>query len=153
LELALSGFDVVSRCAKCLGYVASRYVWWCGGVLECVVRGRYVALRLGVTPDVEVLQHNKSIMPLPLRVYPRLLVLFSYSKLKSLQSRLKFPADGLLDSVILSPLIDLNFEVSCCYYYYYYYYLLQLSFHSMAVVLTLVTNKNKYTYTKQYKTQ
>ena len=29
--------------------------------------------------------------------------------------------------------------------HYYYYYLLQLSFHSMAVVLTLVTNKNKYT--------
>jgi len=29
--------------------------------------------------------------------------------------------------------------------YYYYYYLLQLSFHSVAVVLTLVTNKNKYT--------
>ena len=31
------------------------------------------------------------------------------------------------------------------YYYYYYYYLLQLSFHSVAVVLTQVTNKNKYT--------
>jgi hypothetical protein len=31
------------------------------------------------------------------------------------------------------------------YYYYYYYYLLQLSFHSVAIVLTLVTNKNKYT--------
>jgi hypothetical protein len=31
------------------------------------------------------------------------------------------------------------------YYYYYYYYLLQLSCHSVAVVLTLVTNKNKYT--------
>ena len=31
------------------------------------------------------------------------------------------------------------------YYYYYYYYLLQLSFHSLAAVLTLVTNKNKYT--------
>ena len=28
---------------------------------------------------------------------------------------------------------------------YYYYYLLQLSCHSVAVVLTLVTNKNKYT--------
>jgi len=26
------------------------------------------------------------------------------------------------------------------YYYYYYYYLLQLSFHSVAVVFTLVTN-------------
>ena len=25
------------------------------------------------------------------------------------------------------------------YYYYYYYYLLKLSFHSVAVVLTLVT--------------
>jgi len=37
------------------------------------------------------------------------------------------------------------------YYYYYYYYLLQLSFHSVAVVLTPVTNKNKYTQTKQYK--
>jgi hypothetical protein len=38
---------------------------------------------------------------------------------------------------------------SCSYYYYYYYYyLLQLSFHSMAVVLTLVQTKqikNKYT--------
>ena len=31
------------------------------------------------------------------------------------------------------------------YYYYYYYYLVQLNFHSVAVVLTLVTNKNKYT--------
>ena len=31
------------------------------------------------------------------------------------------------------------------YYYYYYYYLVHLSFHSVAVVLTLVTNKNKYT--------
>ena len=29
--------------------------------------------------------------------------------------------------------------------------LLQLSFHSVAVVLTLVTNKNKYTNKKQYK--
>ena len=31
------------------------------------------------------------------------------------------------------------------YYYYYYYYLLPLSFHSVAVVLTLLINKNKYT--------
>jgi len=36
------------------------------------------------------------------------------------------------------------------YYYYYYYHhhhhhLLQLSFHSVAVVLTLETKKNKYT--------
>ena len=31
------------------------------------------------------------------------------------------------------------------YYCYYYYYLLQLSFNYVAVVLTLVTNKNKYT--------
>jgi hypothetical protein len=30
------------------------------------------------------------------------------------------------------------------YYYYYYYYLLQLSFHSVTVVLRLVTNKNEY---------
>jgi hypothetical protein len=37
------------------------------------------------------------------------------------------------------------------YYYYYYYYSLQLSFHSVAVTLTLVTNKNKYTQTKQCK--
>jgi len=29
-------------------------------------------------------------------------------------------------------------------YYYYYYYLLQLIFHSVAVVVTLLTNKNKY---------
>jgi len=29
-------------------------------------------------------------------------------------------------------------------HYYYYYYELQLSFHSMVVVLTLVTNRNKY---------
>jgi hypothetical protein len=33
---------------------------------------------------------------------------------------------------------------SCVLLYYYYYYLLQLSFHSLAVVLTLVTNKDKY---------
>ena len=31
------------------------------------------------------------------------------------------------------------------------YYLLQLSFHSVAVVLKLVTDKNKYTLIKQYK--
>ena len=31
------------------------------------------------------------------------------------------------------------------YYYYYYYYLLQLSCHSVAIFLTLVTNKDKYT--------
>ena len=35
--------------------------------------------------------------------------------------------------------------------YYNYYYLLQLSFHSVAVALTLVTNKNKYTEKKQNK--
>ena len=35
--------------------------------------------------------------------------------------------------------------------YYYYYYLLQLSFHSVAVVLTLVTNKNKRERRKLYK--
>jgi hypothetical protein len=35
--------------------------------------------------------------------------------------------------------------------YYDYYYLLQLSFHSVAEVLTLVTNKKKYAQTKQYK--
>ena len=29
----------------------------------------------------------------------------------------------------------------CYYYYYYYYYLMQLSFHSVAVVLTLVQTK------------
>jgi len=31
------------------------------------------------------------------------------------------------------------------YYYYYYYYLLQLRFHSVAIVLALVTNRNKHT--------
>jgi len=30
-------------------------------------------------------------------------------------------------------------------YYYFYYYLLQFSLHSVAVVLILVENKNKYT--------
>jgi hypothetical protein len=35
-------------------------------------------------------------------------------------------------------------NVSSFYYYYYYYYLLQLSFLLLAVVLTLVTNKNIY---------
>jgi hypothetical protein len=35
------------------------------------------------------------------------------------------------------------------YYYYYYYLLLQLCFHSLAVILTLVTNKNKYVYIKE----
>ena len=33
----------------------------------------------------------------------------------------------------------------CYYYYYYYYYLLQLSFHSVAVVLTLVQPKQNKT--------
>jgi len=33
------------------------------------------------------------------------------------------------------------FSCSYYYYYYYYYYSLQLSFHSMAVVLTLVQTK------------
>ena len=36
------------------------------------------------------------------------------------------------------------------YYYYYYYYLLKLSFHSVTVGLTLVTNKNNYKQKKQY---
>jgi hypothetical protein len=34
---------------------------------------------------------------------------------------------------------------------YYYYYLLQVSFHSVATVLTPLTNKNKYTQMKQHK--
>jgi len=41
-----------------------------------------------------------------------------------------------------------NMTVFCTYYYYYYYYyyyLLQLDFHSVAVVFTVVTKKNKYT--------
>jgi uncharacterized paraquat-inducible protein A len=37
------------------------------------------------------------------------------------------------------------------FYYYYYYYLLQLSFHSVAVILTQITHENKYAYTKHYK--
>jgi hypothetical protein len=45
---------------------------------------------------------------------------------------------GVLKGVMLR-------KVPSYYYYYYYYYLLQLNFHSVAVVLTLVTNKNKYT--------
>jgi hypothetical protein len=91
---------------------------WCGGVLVwwgVGARGRYDALRLGLPSDVEVLQHHKSVIPLPLRVYPRLLVVFitHYSEMKSLLSQLKFPADGLLDSVIFSTLIDMSYEVSC----------------------------------------
>ena len=42
-------------------------------------------------------------------------------------------------------IIDATDAHSDYYYYYYYYYLLQLSRQSVAVVLTLVTNKNKYT--------
>ena len=40
-----------------------------------------------------------------------------------------------------------NLEINLEYYYYYYYnyYLLQLSFHSVAVVFTLATSNNKYT--------
>jgi hypothetical protein len=38
----------------------------------------------------------------------------------------------------------LNERIYYYYYYYYYYYLLQLSFHSVTIVLTLATNKNKY---------
>jgi hypothetical protein len=53
LELVLSGSDVVSRYAKCLGYTASRYVGWGVGV-----RARCDALRLGLASDVEVLQRN-----------------------------------------------------------------------------------------------
>jgi len=37
-------------------------------------------------------------------------------------------------------------NVDDVYYYYYYYYLLQLSFHSVVIVLTLVTN-SKHTRT------
>jgi len=47
------------------------------------------------------------------------------------------------DRRVMSPEYQGNHNAG--YYYYYYYYLLQLSFHSVAVVLTLVTNKNKYT--------
>jgi len=46
----------------------------------------------------------------------------------------------LYDARLLSESIE-NYY----YYYYYCYYLLQLNFHSVTVVLTLVTNKNKYT--------
>jgi hypothetical protein len=46
VHLALSGSDVVSRYAKCLGYVASKYVCWGVCVMEWDVRGRYDALRL-----------------------------------------------------------------------------------------------------------
>jgi hypothetical protein len=38
----------------------------------------------------------------------------------------------------------LNNLLLLLFYYYYDYYLFQSSFHSVAVVLTLVTNKNKY---------
>jgi len=37
------------------------------------------------------------------------------------------------------------FEVVLCIRTYYYYYLLELSFHLVAVVLTIVANKIKYT--------
>jgi len=36
-------------------------------------------------------------------------------------------------------------------HHYHHHHLLPLSFHSVAVVLTLVRNMNKYTSTKQYK--
>ena len=50
----------------------------------------------------------------------------------------------------ISNLIDVKritqqMQSNGAYYYYYYYYLLHLGFHSVAVVLTLVTNKNKHT--------
>jgi len=41
--------------------------------------------------------------------------------------------------------IRVDNESASTQYLIYYYYLLQLSFYSVAVVLTLVTNKNKYT--------
>ena len=40
---------------------------------------------------------------------------------------------------------------SIYHHYHHHHHLLQLSFHLVAVVLTLVTNKNKYTWMKQYK--
>ena len=61
------------------------------------------------------------------------------------------PAKRLQETqqVILGPIMLIASSDIYCgyyyYYYYYYYYLLQLSFHSVAVVLTLATNKNKYT--------
>jgi len=42
-------------------------------------------------------------------------------------------------------LLPESIEKCYYYYYYYYYYLLQLSFNSVAVVLTLVKNRNNYT--------
>jgi hypothetical protein len=54
------------------------------------------------------------------------------------------PAQCLQETqqVILGPFMLIASSETYCGYYYY---LLQLSFHSVAVVLTLVTNKNKYT--------
>ena len=37
------------------------------------------------------------------------------------------------------------FQLQNYYYYHHHHHLLDLSFHSVAIVLTLVTNKNKYT--------
>ena len=49
----------------------------------------------------------------------------------------------IMSCLLLGP-IWLFSVVPSLHYYYYYYYLLPPSFHSVAVVLTLVTNKNKY---------
>jgi hypothetical protein len=52
--------------------------------------------------------------------------------------------DGAARSLVTLPTaIEMRVSYILYVYYYYYYYLLQLSFHSVAAVLTLVTNKNK----------
>ena len=52
---------------------------------------------------------------------------------------------GCCKYVFLVDLCNLFLKDVEDYYYYYYYLLLQLRFLSVAVVLTLVTNKNKCT--------
>ena len=55
------------------------------------------------------------------------------------------PSEHGVAAILLFLFMVLISLLSLLYYYYYYYYLLQLSCHSVAVLLTLVANKNKYT--------
>jgi len=48
---------------------------------------------------------------------------------------------GLVVHTVIIIVIIIIIIIKYYYYYYYYYYLLQLSFHSVAVVLTLVQTK------------
>jgi hypothetical protein len=79
----------------------------------------------------------------PLSLVPALALLFFYSS--TFQRMCAVPNMAVFCSSLTSWFPEMSLTYFLYYYYYYYYYLLQLSFHSVTVVFTPVTNKNNCT--------